>query len=100
MTDTLVATVGEFTTIERAVRCVRWTGEVTPELSALMGDDDIEIRTSGSPYLVVKNCNSGRARWQRDEIALVPVGSWVIRRVDGSFSVESDEGFRAFYRPV
>lgn len=73
------------------IDAVRWTGETTPELEALFGDEDIVVKTSNPPYLLVNTLEGAM---------LASVGDWIIKGVKGELYPCKHDIFEATYEPA
>ena len=73
------------------INAVRWLGEVTPELEALFGGQEITVKTSSPPYLSIQTLEGHM---------LASVGDWIVRGVVGELYPCKHEVFIATYDPV
>ena len=100
----------KFESTPHEVTAVRWTGEITPAITSLLGGQEVEVEgwwpptgrpPTGRPRLVIRNPGE-------EAPLLAEVGQWVLRldKRDQSdapqfqLDVVSDERFRRSYRPA
>jgi len=83
-----------FVSVTHTVHAVRWMGEITPELQALVGGGEIEVKTSSPPFLVVANCVDTEGKRK-----LIPCGDWLYGTPGDVLWSSNDALFRAVYRP-
>lgn len=82
--------IQSFAKKREAIGAVRWTGEVTPEMTELLGDRSVTV--DGDRSLVFSN-DKGPGRFAR-------AGDWICSTSGEDLFVVGDEIFRAVYEAV